>query len=524
MSLLNYNNYTVRLRKSNSTLIDNISFSIDKGQSIGIVGESGSGKSLTALSALGLLNKKIFSCSGEILINDKKILEMTNQELNDIRGNEISMIFQEPMLSLNPVKTLESQINECLRLSNYNLSHKDIINSLQDVGLSDVNKILSSYPHMISGGQRQRFMIAMSLIRKPKIIIADEPTTALDVTLQKQILDTLVDLKNNLSMSMMLISHDINLVKKYCDHIIVMKDGYMIENQNTHDIFSKPHSDYTKKLVNLKSTVYRDVYSQKNKIVLKTKNLCCKYLIKDSIFPSKKKYFQALNNININIKEGESVGIVGESGSGKTTLAMSIMHLLSYEGDITICDMINKNKIKEDRKLRKNFQIIFQDPFSSLSPRMTIKQILSEGVSSLLNINSEKEIDKMCDDILHDVGLKSEMLYRYPQEFSGGQRQRIAIARALILKPKLLILDEPTSALDVLVQESIVKLLMTLQEKYNLSYCFISHDLNLIRKICHRTYVMKNSIIVDEGDTKYLFEKSTNEYTQQLVESSFINS
>ena len=524
MSLLNYNNYNVRLRKSNSTLIDNISFSIDKGQSIGIVGESGSGKSLTALSALGLLNKKIFSCSGEILTGDKKILEMTDQELNDIRGNEISMIFQEPMLSLNPVKTLESQINECLRLSNYNLSHQDIINSLQDVGLSDVNKILSSYPHMISGGQRQRFMIAMSLIRKPKIIIADEPTTALDVTLQKQILDTLVDLKNNLSMSMMLISHDINLVKKYCDHIIVMKNGHVIENQKTHDIFSNPNSDYTKKLVNLKTVVYRDVYSQKNKTVLETKGLCCKYLTQDSIFSSKKKYFQALDNININIKEGESVGVVGESGSGKTTLAMSIMHLLSYQGDITICDTINKNKIKEDRKLRKNFQIIFQDPFSSLSPRMTIKQILSEGVSSLLTINNEKEIDKMCIDILSDVGLEPEMLYRYPQEFSGGQRQRIAIARALILKPKLLILDEPTSALDVLVQESIVKLLMALQEKYNLSYCFISHDLNLIRKICHRTYVMKNSVIVDEGVTKDLFEKSTNEYTKQLVESSFINS
>ena len=523
MSLLNYKNYNVGLHKSNKVLINNISFSVDKGQSIGIVGESGSGKSLTALSALGLLNKKIFSYSGEILIDNKKILDMPDYELNDIRGNEISMIFQEPMLSLNPVKTLESQINECLKLSNDNLTKQDIINSLKDVGLTDVKKFLSSYPHMISGGQRQRFMIAMSLIRKPKIIIADEPTTALDVTLQKHILDTLVDLKNNLNMSMMLISHDINLVKKYCDDIIVMKNGRLIENQNTHQIFLNPQTEYTKKLVNLKSIAYRDDYTEKNKMVLETKNLRCKYLVKDSLFPSKKKYFQALNDININIREGESVGVVGESGSGKTTLAMSIMHLLSYEGDITICDMINKSKLEDDRKLRRNFQIIFQDPFSSLSPRMTIKQILSEGVSSLLDINNEKEIDIMCIDILDDVGLEPEMLYRYPQEFSGGQRQRIAIARALILKPKLLILDEPTSALDVLVQESIVKLLMNLQKKYNLSYCFISHDLNLIRKICHRTYVMKDSLIIDEGETKHLFEKSTNEYTRELVNSSFMS-
>ncbi len=524
MTMLNYVNYSVGLHTSSKMLIKNISFSIDKGQSLGIVGESGSGKSLTALSALGLLNKKIFSCSGDILVNNKSILKMTDYELNAIRGNEVSMIFQEPMLSLNPVKTLESQINECLKLSNNNLTNQDIINSLQDVGLKDVNKILSSYPHMISGGQRQRFMIAMSLIRKPRIIIADEPTTALDVTLQKRILDTLVDLKNNLNMSMMLISHDINLIKKYCDDIIVMKNGDILENQKTYKIFASPHNDYTKKLVNLKSVIYREKFSKKNNLVLETSNVSCKYLIKDSVFPSKKKYFRALDNININISEGESVGVVGESGSGKTTLAMSIMHLLSYDGQINICNTINKSKLNADRKLRKYFQIIFQDPFSSLSPRMTIKQILSEGVYSLLNIHDEIQIDKMCLDMILDVGLEKEMLYRYPQEFSGGQRQRIAIARALILKPKLLILDEPTSALDVLVQDSIIKLLMTLQKKYNLSYCFISHDLNLIRKICHRTYVMKDSIIVDEGTTEELFENSTNEYTKELIDSSFINS
>tara|TARA_Y100000768_G_scaffold121364_1_gene89710 strand:- start:160 stop:1734 length:1575 start_codon:yes stop_codon:yes gene_type:complete len=524
MSILKYINYNISLRRSGKKLVNNLSFSIEEGQSLGIVGESGSGKSLTALSALGLLNNKTFLCSGNILVNDKKIFEMKNHELNYMRGNEASMIFQEPMLSLNPVKTLESQIYECIKLSKESISSQDIIKSLNDVGLTDVKKILSSYPHMLSGGQRQRFMIAMSLVRKPKIIIADEPTTALDVTLQKQILDILVDLKNSLNMSMMLISHDINLIKNYCDDIIVMKHGNLLENQKTKDIFLHPKSEYTKKLVSLKSVIYRDNFNEKNKLILETKNLSCKYLTKDSLFKNKKKYFQALENININIKEGESVGVVGESGSGKTTLAMSIMHLLSYEGEIKICNMINQSKLNTDRKLRKFFQIIFQDPFSSLSPRMTIKQILSEGIYSLLEINEKNKIDKMCIDMLHDVGLQEDMLYRYPQEFSGGQRQRIAIARALVLKPKLLILDEPTSALDVLVQDSIIKLLMDLQHKYSLSYCFISHDLDLIRKICHRTYVMKNSIIIDEGVTKELFEKSTNEYTQELIDSSFINS
>ncbi len=523
MSILSYKNYSVSLKKSNKPLIDNISFSIYKGQSLGVVGESGSGKSLTALSALALLNKKIFSCTGEIVINDKRIFEMTDDELNIMRGNEVSMIFQEPMLSLNPVKTLESQINECIKLSNDNLTSQDIINSLKDVGLNETNKILTSYPHMISGGQRQRFMIAMSLLRRPQIIIADEPTTALDVTLQKQILDMLVDLKNNLNMSMMLISHDINLIKKYCDDIVVMKDGKLLENQSTNSIFSNPKNEYTKKLVSLKSVEYRSYLPEKKDMVLRTRELGCKYLVKNSLFRSRKKYFQALADININIREGEAVGIVGESGSGKTTLAMSIMHLLSYEGKITICESINKSNLDVDRKLRKYFQIIFQDPFSSLSPRMTVKQILSEGIYSLLKLDDNLEIEKMCIDMLVDVGLEKEMLYRYPQEFSGGQRQRIAIARALILKPKLLILDEPTSALDVLVQDSIVKLLLTLQEKYNLSYCFISHDLALIRKICHRTYVMKNSVIVDEGPTKELFENSSNEYTKELIDSSFMN-
>ncbi len=522
MSLVKFDKLNISLISTGINLVQNLSFEIEKGESFGIVGESGSGKSLTALSTLGLLNKKIFKTSGQISIDNKNINNITDSELNNIRGNKISMIFQEPMLSLNPVKSLHSQIIECIDISDKKLNLDDVKEALIAVGLNDTKKILNSYPHMISGGQRQRFMIAMSVLRKPSIIIADEPTTALDVTLQKQILDTLNNLKNDMNMSMMLISHDIELIKRYCDSIAVMKDGSIIEKDATDKIFAYPKHEYTKSLVNFKSISYRKENFDKTENILETKNLNCKYLTKDSLLKKNKIYYQALNNINIHINRGESVGIVGESGSGKTTLAMSIMHLLGYDGEIKICQNITKNKLSKDRSLRKNFQIIFQDPFSSLSPRMTIKQIISEGIVNLLNIYDDKVIHSMCTKVMNEVGLNENMLLRYPQEFSGGQRQRIAIARALVLQPKLLILDEPTSALDVLVQENIIKLLINLQEKFNLSYCFISHDLSLIKKLCHRVYVMKDSSIVEEGTAKEIFDKPKHVYTQKLLESSFI--
>lgn len=522
MSLVKFDKLNISLISTGINLVHNLSFEIEKGESFGIVGESGSGKSLTALSTLGLLNKKIFKTSGQISIDNININNITDSELNSIRGNKISMIFQEPMLSLNPVKSLYSQIVECIELSDKNLDISDVRQALIAVGLNDTKKILNSYPHMISGGQRQRFMIAMSVLRKPSIIIADEPTTALDVTLQKQILDTLNNLKNDMNMSMMLISHDIELIKRYCDSIAVMKDGSIIEKDATDKIFAYPKHEYTRSLVNFKSTSYRKENFDKTENILETKNLNCKYLTKDSLLKKNKVYYQALNNINIHINRGESVGIVGESGSGKTTLAMSIMHLLGYDGEIKICQNITKNKLSKDRSLRKNFQIIFQDPFSSLSPRMTIKQIISEGIVNLINIYDDKVIHSMCTKVMNEVGLNEDMLLRYPQEFSGGQRQRIAIARALVLQPKLLILDEPTSALDVLVQENIIKLLINLQEKFNLSYCFISHDLSLIKKLCHRVYVMKDSSIIEEGTAKEIFGKPKHVYTQKLLESSFI--
>ena len=340
--MLEIKNYSISLRNSDKVVVDNISLKVDKAQSVGIVGESGSGKSLTALSTLRLLNEKIFKTSGEILINKKNIFELNSASLNKIRGNEISMIFQEPMLSLNPVKSLHSQINECLELSEDSLDDSDIRNALNAVGLTNISKILNSYPHMISGGQRQRFMIAMSILRKPSIMIADEPTTALDVTLQKQILDTLNSLKKDLDMSLVLISHDIELIRRYCDEIAVMKNGCIIENQKTVNLFMKPVHEYTQQLVNFKASSFRNDSISSNEEILNTDNLNCKYLTKDSFVTKRKEYFHALKDINIQIYSGESVGIVGESGSGKTTLAMSIMHLLSYEGNITICENITK--------------------------------------------------------------------------------------------------------------------------------------------------------------------------------------
>ncbi len=523
MKILEFINYSLSLSKSSEALLSDISFKVSQGESIGIVGESGSGKSITALSALGLLDKTVFkSTGGEIKYGNKSILSMSDGDLNRIRGDEMTMIFQEPMSSLNPVQTIETQINESAKLSIHDINADHIKQAFENVGLTNAEKILKSYPHMLSGGQRQRAMIAMSIIRKPKLLIADEPTTALDVTLQKQILDTLNRLKNQLDMSMILISHNINLVRLYCDYIIVMKEGKIVEQNTSKEIFKNPKNKYTKKLVNFNKSEFRERQITNENRVLDTTNLSCSYLVKDSLFKKNKLYFDALKDINININEGESVGIVGESGSGKTTFAMSIMQLLAYEGKIKICSNIDKKKLIKNRQLRKYFQIVFQDPFNSLSPRMNIMQILSEGLQTLMNITDIDKIMTMCTDILNEVGLGEEMLLRYPQEFSGGQRQRIAIARALILKPKLLILDEPTSALDILVQESIVNLLLSLQSKYNLSYCFISHDLSLIKKVCHRIYVMKNATIVENGSTRDIFLNPKNKYTKDLIEASLI--
>ena len=527
MKILEIKNLSLKSKKNNIFLLNNISLTLNKGETLGIVGESGSGKTLMGLSITGLLDSSIFeTVSGEIIYNNKNLLACPDEYLRKIRTKKISMIFQEPMLSLNPVQTIKAQLHEVIKLHVTKIQ-KDIDYLAKEIivktGLDDIDKTLSSYPHMLSGGQRQRVMIAIALVCKPDILIADEPTTALDVTLQLQILDLLNNFKIENSMSMILVSHDLDLIKNYSDHIVILNNGSIVEEGLTRDVFEKPKNEYTKKLISSKPDRIITRISGDKKI-LETKNLSCKFPLNNPFFIKNKKYFTALSNINIHVNVAETVGIVGESGSGKTTLAMAIMQLLNYDGNIIFDNKdLSMLSSKGIRKHRDNFQIVFQDPFSSLSPRLNILEILSEGLVAFNKNIKHDELLDICSSLLSEVGLSDEMLSRYPHQFSGGQRQRIAIARALSMKPKLIIFDEPTSALDVIVQKNILELIVSLQEKYSLSYCFISHDLKVIKSISHRIYVIKDSEIVETNSTENILNHPINDYTKSLIKSSFLS-
>ena len=530
MSILRVNNLSIKLNNDSlkKNLLNNVSFELHQGRTLGIVGESGSGKTLTGLSITKLLDSDIFNIdSGTIHFNELEITNLNDSELRKIRGNKISMIFQEPMLSLNPVQTIKKQLEEIIKLHITSV-HSEVQNLSKAIliqsGLENTEKILQSYPYMLSGGQRQRVMIAIALVCNPDILIADEPTTALDVTLQLQILELLKSLKREKMMSLILISHDLDLIKKYADDILILKNGEVIEKGTTEEIFKSPKNEYTKELIT--SQPQRLVTNLvEGRTILEVDKLGCKFLVENSFFERKKKFYTALDDVSISIKEGETVGIVGESGSGKTTLGLAILQLLSYNGTIKFNEQDLKKITKQElRKTRRNFQIVFQDPFSSLSPRLTIKEILSEGILEFNEEINPAEINKLCELLLSEVGLDQNMLSRYPHQFSGGQRQRIAIARALSMKPKLIILDEPTSALDVVVQKNILELLVSLQKKYSISYCFISHDLKLIRAIAHRIYIIKDSKIIENNFVNQIFDNPKNKYTKDLIKSSFLNS
>ena len=504
---------------SQNQVVDAISFDINEQETVALVGESGSGKSVTALSILRLLSKeRVIYPSGDIIFEDKSLLHASEKELRKIRGNEISMIFQEPMVSLNPLHTVEKQLYEVLSLHRgmrRNVARGEILQYLDRVGIKDPKSKLASYPHQLSGGERQRVMIAMAILTHPKLLIADEPTTALDVSVQGQIIELLKELKKELNMSMLFISHNLGIVKKLADKVAVMQDGQIVEFNNKQRIFLRPQHEYTQTLLNSQPSGEPVPLPDTPGILLNVNHLNVEVVTQKRLFSSKKK--KIVDNIGFAVHQGETVGIVGESGSGKSTTALAILRLIKSKGDILFdSHPIQNLSGKKLLPFRSRIQVVFQDPFSSLNPRFNVEQIISEGLMTHKKL-TKAEREQAVIDIMLEVGLDPEMRFRYPNEFSGGQRQRIAIARALILQPELLILDEPTSSLDHTIQKQIINLLKSLQEKHHLSYLFISHDLALVYSICHQIVVMKDGKIVEQGSREKVFYTPESEYTKVLL-------
>ncbi|MDC1445810.1 ABC transporter ATP-binding protein [Amylibacter sp.] len=502
--------------------VKNVSLTIRKGETVALVGESGSGKSVTALATVSLINQSA-DITGSVKYCGKEIINTSNKDLRKIRGNDISFIFQEPMTSLNPLHTIERQLSESLKLHQGLKGSKvteKILDLLSKVGIDEAHRKISNYPHQLSGGQRQRIMIAMALANKPDLLIADEPTTALDVTIQAQILELLANIQKSEGMGMLFITHDLSVVRRIADRVCVMKDGEIVETGATNEIFSSPNHEYTKKLLNAEPSGFPKPIKSNAFEIINIKNLKVWFPIVKGLLRKVVGNVKAVNDASLNIAQGETLGIVGESGSGKTTLALAIMRLISSKGQITFMgNKLDGLTNKQLKPFRRDIQMVFQDPYGSLSPRFTIEQIISEGLD-VHNLNKGQNRRAMVENILIEVGLEKDMIDRYPHEFSGGQRQRIAIARAMILKPKLLILDEPTSALDMTVQVQIVKLLRDLQIKYGLAYLFISHDLRVIRALSHKVIVMYNGNIVETGTNKEIFESPKSNYTKELISAA----
>ena len=520
--LLEIKNLSVdfKLRENVFRAVDNISFEIHKNQTLALVGESGSGKSVTAMSILKLLPypKAMHPNNSKIIFEGKNILEFDNKSLRQVRGNIVSMIFQEPMTSLNPFHRVGDQIIEAI-ITHSKTSKKEAKNKafelLDLVEIPDLSRRFKSFPHELSGGQRQRVMIAMALVNNPKLLIADEPTTALDVTIQAQILDLMSKLQKELGMSILFITHDLGLVDKFSDKVAVMKEGKIVEIGDTKKVFTSPKEEYTKLLLASIPKEKTKIKSEPKPLV-EISDLDVFYRIESqNIF--KENYFHAVKNVNLKINKKTTIGLVGESGSGKSTLGRAIANLLPYKGSV-IFDGKEISSIK-DRSVRKDIQIIFQDPYGSLSPRLTVGDIIGEGLDIHMNL-SKKERNDLIEQTMKEVELDPKYRFKYPHEFSGGQRQRIAIARSIILKPKFIILDEPTSALDRSIQIQIIDLLKSLQEKYSLTYLFISHDLKVIRAMSDRILVMQNGEMVEEGNAKSIFEKPKEEYTRELLSAA----
>ncbi|MEI8698717.1 ABC transporter ATP-binding protein [Mesorhizobium sp. ISC15] len=509
-----------------SMAVDHISFDIAKGETVALVGESGSGKSVTALSVLKLLPYPAASHpSGKILFQGADLLATDEKALRRVRGNKITMIFQEPMTSLNPLHTIEQQIVEVLTLHR-GLGDRQAkartLELLNEVGIREPEKRLDAYPHQLSGGQRQRVMIAMALANEPELLIADEPTTALDVTVQAQILELLAELKSRKGMSMLFITHDLGIVRKIADRVCVMTKGKIVETGPTKDIFANPQHSYTRHLLAAEPKGKPPAANAAAKPVMTGQDIKVWFPIKKGFFRRTVDNVKAVDGIDVTVRAGQTLGVVGESGSGKTTLGLALARMISSTGTIRFNGRdINELTFNAMRPLRRELQIVFQDPFGSLSPRMSVSEIIEEGLKIHEPKLSPDERDKRIVDVLGEVGLDPATRNRYPHEFSGGQRQRIAIARAMVLNPRFVMLDEPTSALDMSVQAQVVDLLRSLQAKHDLAYLFISHDLKVIRALANDVIVMRNGRIVEAGPSEQIFERPQTDYTKALISAAF---
>ena len=513
--------------------VNGISFNIKKGETLALVGESGSGKSVTARGIIRLLAENaIISDQTSIKFNGTNINSYSEKEYQNIRGKNISMIFQEPMSSLNPIYTIENQISEVLKIHG-KFSDKELkekcLELLKQVQIPEPESRLSQYPHQLSGGQRQRIMIAIAIANNPDLLIADEPTTALDVTVQTEILKLLQSLQQKYQMSILFITHDLTIVRQISDRVCVMYNGKIKETGITKEIFENPKDDYTKHLLSSEPEE-RDLHYDKNgRSILSGENLNVTFNTKVKVSGRNKVLsINAVNNISLDLKEGETLGIVGESGSGKTTLGQTLLRLVDresntdVEGEIKFFDdRIDHLSRKQFKPFRNQMQIVFQDPYASLNPRLSVKQIIEEGLIVALNMKDKNERLNKIENIMSEVGLEPSSMLRFPHEFSGGQRQRIAIARSFVLNPKFVLLDEPTSALDLSIQKQILELLLQLQINHKTTYIFISHDLRVIRSISHNLIVMKDGSILEQGVAKNILTNPQNDYTKNLIKSAF---
>jgi oligopeptide/dipeptide transporter, C-region family len=529
-NLLTVENLNVYFDLHNHTVhaVRGVSFKVAKGETLALVGESGSGKSVTSMSIMRLLPEKLtrYGSGSRIVFDGTSILDAGEKTLRNLRGGRISVIFQEPMTSLNPFMRIGKQLMETALLHNKGWSkaeaRKRILELLERVGIREAERRLKQYPHEFSGGQLQRIMIAMALINSPDLLIADEPTTALDVTIQAEILDLLHDLQKQMGMAIIFITHDLGLAEHYSETVCVMRNGEIVERGKIKQVFAEPKHDYTVELINSIPTGVREPVQGNPDLLIDAKDVRVRFTLEKTFFGKPKKVFDAVKGIDVRVRCGETLGIVGESGSGKSTFGKAVMQMLPYTGQISFegRDLQNLSK-EETRRLQAERQIVFQDPYGSLSPRLTVGEIVGEGLSIHQPQLSKKERIERVLEVLEEVSLPTSALNRYPHEFSGGQRQRIAIARAVILRPKFILLDEPTSALDRSVQVKVVELLCGLQDKYGLTYMFISHDLSVVRAVSNNVIVMRQGEMVEYGTSEQIFSNPQTEYTQRLINAAF---